>query len=251
MEHTGEASPSGPRSRWPAIIIGCTVLGAFVLMIVPAVQSARRAAMRNSCNCHLKQITTALQTYHDANGSLPPAYIADAQGRPMHSWRILLLPYMEQGDKLKSYRFDEPWNSQHNLAWAKTVDSNVFRCPGSSASLETNYVAVVGDETAWPGGTAIHARDIIDGTSKTISVVEIADCGILWHEPRDLTVVQALQGVEPPLPGPRISSNHAGVVMVGFFDAHVSSLPGNIDTQSLNALLTRAGRDHVDRQFQW
>ena len=55
-----------------------------------------------------------MQTYRDTYKVFPPAFIADADGKPMHSWRVLLLPYLEQQVFYMRYRFDEPWDSPHN-----------------------------------------------------------------------------------------------------------------------------------------
>ena len=49
----------------------------------------------------MKQIGVALHNYHDAHGCFPPAYIADANGRPMHSWRILLLAFLSESALLQ------------------------------------------------------------------------------------------------------------------------------------------------------
>lgn len=84
---------------------------------------------------------------------LTSAYIADANGKPLHSWRVLILPYIEQESLYQQYRFDEPWDSKHNLAIAEQIPY-LFQCPSRSArtrGLFTSYVAVVGDETMWPG----------------------------------------------------------------------------------------------------
>ncbi|MEZ6114117.1 MAG: DUF1559 domain-containing protein [Pirellulaceae bacterium] len=83
-------------------------------MLLPAVQTAREAARRSQCSSNLKQIELALHNYHDTFKSFPPAYIADANGRPMHSWRVLILPFMEQRELYDQCRFDEPWDGPNN-----------------------------------------------------------------------------------------------------------------------------------------
>lgn len=87
------------RKRWmkgPLLVVamlGC--LGLAALLLLPGVGS-RPAGPRMSCGNNLRQIVVALHNYHDVYGSFPPAYIADKSGRPMHSWRVLVLPFMEQ-----------------------------------------------------------------------------------------------------------------------------------------------------------
>lgn len=103
-----------------------TVLGTIVFLLavgtlayfVRAVGDAREAARRTQCSGRCCQILVALHNYHDTYGSFPPAYLADETGKPMHSWRTLLLPYLDGAQLYNEYRFDEPWDSTHNLSIA-------------------------------------------------------------------------------------------------------------------------------------
>src|SRR6266704_588138 len=82
-----------------------------VALFLPGYNSrARPASRRTQCLNNIRNIALALHNYASLNGSLPPAYIADANGRPMHSWRVLILPYVDRSDIYAAYRFDEPWN---------------------------------------------------------------------------------------------------------------------------------------------
>ena len=85
--------------------------GILVALLLPAVQASREAARRAQCANNLKQIGLAFHNYHDAHKTFPPAYIPDKDGKPMHSWRVLILPYLEQQALYKRYNFDEPWDS--------------------------------------------------------------------------------------------------------------------------------------------
>ena len=162
----------------------------------------------------------------------------------MHSWRVLVLPYLEQHELYGQYDFNEPWNGPHNIRFKDKMPS-AFRCPlAKGDSNETSYVAVVGPETAWPDGQPTEMRTIRDGTSKTILLVESADSGINWLEPRDLSFEQALQGINPPGKKPTISSHHAGGVNVICGDAHVIFLPDSLPIVQLRGLLTAAGGEH-------
>ena len=110
----GPAPPIGappPRSTGSsgaaiAAIIAAVVVGLFfcggilIALLLPAVQAAREAARRTQCSNNLKQIGLAMHNYHDVNQQFPPAYIADADGQPMHSWRVLILPYLEHSRHL-------------------------------------------------------------------------------------------------------------------------------------------------------
>jgi len=239
--HRGFSSSTG---------IGCTFGFVFLvivgLLLGTAIQSARQAASANSCNCHLKQLGIALQNYHDTYKVFPPAYLADADGKPMHSWRVLLLPFLEEQELCKRYRFDEPWDSPHNRQLADEISVTQFRCPAATGPAnETSYVVVSDPETLFPGDRGRSIRDVRDGTSKTISIVEVANSGIHWMEPRDLTLDEALAGINPPNRSPAISSHHVGGAMVGWGDAHVSYLPNDLSIEKLRALLTASGGEKV------
>ena len=102
--------------------------GILVALLLPAVQAAREAARRMQCTNNLKQIALAMHNYHDVHGSFPAAYIADENGRPMHSWRVALLPYLERSDLYNQYNFNEPWDSPGNLKVAEQLPQT-YRCP--------------------------------------------------------------------------------------------------------------------------
>jgi hypothetical protein len=94
-------------------VIGCLVT---VSLLLPAVRSAREAARRAQCTNNLKQIGLAFHNYHESNGSLPPAAITDRNGKPLLSWRVAILPYLESSPLHSKFHLDEAWDSLHNLS---------------------------------------------------------------------------------------------------------------------------------------
>lgn len=138
------------------------------------------------CRVNLEDIGLALLQYHDKYGSFPPAYVADESGKPMHSWRTLLLPFVGYGPLYNDYRFDEPWDSPYNRKLCHKIVL-AYMCPSEPHAVPlTSYVAVVGPGTAWPGSTPTRLKDFRDGTANTILIVELVNSGIHWAEPRDL-----------------------------------------------------------------
>jgi hypothetical protein len=211
---------------------------------LPAVQAAREAARRAQCTNNLKQIGLAMHNYHDTYKCFPPAYIPDEDGEPMHSWRVLILPFMEQGYVYDQYNFDEPWDSPANLALADTM-INPYQCPSSPASdlSETSYAVIEGPGALFDGPNAYKISDVTDGTSNTIMVVEVAGSGIHWMEPRDLELEQ----LDLQINGPNgdIQSNHPGGVNATIADGSVRFLSETIDSGILDALITRSGGERV------
>jgi len=246
-------APARPSKRsTPIVLIVLLVLAGMVFcsgipiaLLLPAVQAAREAARRSQCVNNLKQIGLAMHNYHDAYKCFPPAYIPDENGQPMHSWRVLILPYLECGTLYDQYDFDEPWDSPANLALADGMPS-VFRCPSdpTSGPTETGYAMIVGPKALSDGPTATPIREILDGTSNTIMVVEASGCGINWLEPRDLDLDEFGLQINSAGAG-GIHSYHPGGVNVLISDGSVRFLSETIDTRTLEALITKAGGEAV------
>jgi prepilin-type processing-associated H-X9-DG protein len=253
MDSDSASSETVRRNRSPGrmgcVIAVCLGIGlVIVLLLVPAFQRSSIPSRRTICLNNMHQLSMALMNYQYAFGSFPPACTYDKDGKPMHSWRVLLLPFLEQGDIYAKYDFNQPWNSPHNWKLIERVSPSIFRCPSTKGDPgETNYLAVVGDETAWPTGKGISADSIKDGASQTILLVEVANSGIHWAEPRDLPFAQALQGVNPPHSKLSISGGHSGGVIVTFCDGHLEFLPNSTSVNLLRALLTRNGGEPLVR----
>ena len=108
----------------------------------------------------------AVLQYEQDHGCFPPAYIADENGKPMHSWRVLILPYIERRDLYEAYRFDEPWDGPNNRK-LHNVTLDLYKCPSDNqhgGESNTSYLAVVGPHVAWAGEKARTWEDFTDGT---------------------------------------------------------------------------------------
>lgn len=207
------------------------------------------ASRRSECYYNLKQIAVALHNYNAAHGSFPPAYVADETGRPMHSWRALILPFLETLPMAARYRFDEPWDGPHNRL---LHDERLFayQCPSSKGSTSTtNYLAVAGAGTAWPGTDSLQLTDFTDGTAQTILVVEVADSDVIWCEPRDLHVGQMSLAINGD-PGQGVSSHHQQSAHVVMADGSAHSISNDLDPKTLRSLLTPRGDECLDEN-EW
>ena len=156
--------------------LGQETLQANVLRVLsePMV-AARRAARRQVCFNNLKQIGLAMHNYYEKHKTFPPAASRDDQGRLLLSWRVQLLPYLEEPALYEQFHQDEPWDSPHNRQLIAQMPK-IFRCP-SAAALEpgkTTYVLPIGPGTVWSGERPLSLREITDGTSQTAMVVEAA-----------------------------------------------------------------------------
>jgi prepilin-type processing-associated H-X9-DG protein len=250
-------APPAKRSAAPMVVLVVILLlfgvlllacvGFFVIVPIRGVPSAREAARRAACSNNLKQIGLAMHNYHEVHGCFPPAYLADENGRPMHSWRVLLLPFLEQGALYEEYDLEEPWDSPQNLALAGRTPQ-VYRCPSETMATasDTTYVMIVGPETISDGTKATSIAEITDGTFETILVVEAAGTGINWLDPRDLNADEIDYLINDPVDG-GIGSEHPGGANVLFCDGAVMFLEGMVDPEQVEAMCTISGGEGVHR----
>lgn len=236
---------SGSGTIIAILVAGCIGLllcgGVAVALLLPAVQMAREAARRTQCNNNLKQIMLAMHNYHDVYKTFPPAYIPDANGKPMHSWRVLLLPYLEADYLYAQYNFNEPWDSPGNSRVAEMM-MPIFACPSDSdhAPGYTSYMLVTGKGTMFDGAQALGLPQITDGSYSTIAVVEVTSAAVPWTEPRDLDISQ-LRVLFGPGTG-AVESRHPGGVNAAMADGSVRFIPyGATSEAAVRAMVTPSG----------
>ncbi len=224
-----------------SILLGLLIVVGLASWLYVAIKAAREAAIASASQGPLNQLSVALHNYHEAFGCLPPAYVADADGTPLHSWRALVLPYVDGAELYKQYRFDEPWNGPNNIRLADRMPS-IFHCPSEPESTRfANYVVIAGPQTAFPGANCTRFEQFEDGLNETILVAEIADSDIVWLEPRDLDVDTMSFDVNHKHQ-PSISSNRNKGPYVVFADTiHAYWLGSSLSTGALRALTTVNG----------
>ena len=242
---------STPRRGFPltSLMVGVLVVGGLAGMLGRAVQQAREAARESQCFC-IKAIAIALHNYHDVHGSFPPAYVADSTGRPVHSWRVLLLPFLEEGTLYNAYNMAEPWDGPNNR---KLLDRrpSVYHCPSRDDDPSTtSYLAVTGPGTAFPGAGSTKLAEIVDGTSRTVLIAEVSNVEVAWTAPVDLDVRSMSWTIDDPSK-PGFSSPHARGPLFLFADATLRRLGRSTPTSTLKALTTIKGGEAFDRAQSW
>ncbi len=230
-------------------LITFVVLFILAALLLPAIQAPKTPEPRNDCRNRMTTLAIGLQNYHEARGHFPPACTYDADGNPLHIWRTLILPFLEEGVAYSKLDLKQPWNSPRNWAVLAEVDVYPFRCPlGGGEPFETNYLAVLGPDGVWDAKTGRTGKTITDGPEQTIQIVEVQNSGIHWAEPRDLPWEQAIQGVNPPHVKFAISSGHRGGANVAFADGDIEFLENSTPLERIHALLTRAGGEPIAEQ---
>lgn len=223
-------------------------------------------ARRTQCSHQLRQITLALLNYEQAYKCFPPAYVADKNGKPMHSWRVLILPYIEEESLYKQYDFNEPWDGSNNKKLL-VVRPRLFACPSDEQAYSrdatcTSYVAVVGSNAAWLGEQPRRLRDAGFSSTSTIMLVEVADADIDWTEPKDFNL-DTLAVATSASSGVKVSSKHMRsngyfyhdtpyVDNTAFADGRTECLlSGKLTTSNLKRLLTVGGFEEENIDDSW
>lgn len=230
----------GARNVLIAVFTGAALFLFFV--VFPAVHQAREAARRTSCKCRLKQLGLALHNYHDTYGVFPPAYTVDAEGKPLHSWRTLILPYIDQAALYAQIDLSKPWDDPSNAEAFKTPVST-YCCPSSQAPEgNTPYLAVVTLNSILRPEQSLTIKEVTDGTSNTIVVIEVpADQAVPWMFPQEADEALILSNFTSK----NRKLQHAGGLHCLLADGTVRFLKQTITPATLKALLSATGNEQV------
>ena len=209
-------------------------------MLLPATQSAREAARRSQCVNNLKQIGLANHNYHSANNMLPPPAITDKDGKPLLSWRVTILPYLDQQELYNKFKLDEPWDSPNNKSLIKEMPP-VYLCPSrrNPEPGTTTYRVFVGKGALFQEGEGTGFQNVTDGTSNTVMVVESKDA-VPWTKPDELMFDPE---AKPSFQG--AGSPHPGGFNTGFADGSVRFIKNSVSLQVWKALITRASGEVI------
>lgn len=246
--HRLDAVASIPRRRKGltlgefVIATGIVVLIGFlaVVFLLPVSRSARPAANRSQCKNNLKQIGLALHNYHEKYHAFPPAYTVDVDGKPLHSWRTLILPFMDQEVLYAKIDLTKPWNDPANAEVFKTTIW-AYRCPSEMGpETHTTYLAVVTSNSCLRPGESARLSDIKDGTSSTLIVTEVdSEHAVHWMAPTDaddslfLTI------------SPTSKLVHTGGVHALLADGTVRFLNASMSAETRRALISIDGNEPV------
>jgi hypothetical protein len=211
----------------------------FAAAFLAAKQKVQDAAAASVSSNNLKQIALAMHIYHDAHGAFPPAAVCDKDAQPLLSWRVLILPYIEEDELYKQFKLDEPWDSEHNKKLLPKMPK-VYAIPGKTqpGDTDTHYRVFVGKGAAfeWIMGTKL--LSITDGTSNTLLAVTAAEA-VPWTKPDELDFDPEKDMTK------LIGAVVNGKVQVAMCDGSVRTWAKIPDRKTLNALVTRAGGEVI------
>jgi RNA polymerase sigma factor (sigma-70 family) len=202
-----------------------------------------QAAARDLLANKFRQIGVAVHAYAGGNKETLPAHaIYSKDGKtPLLSWRVAILPYLDQDALYKEFKLDEPWDSEHNKKLIAKIP-DVYR-PAGLQKLEvgmTHVQVFTGPDTAFVGNKKIRFPDITDGPSNTILAIE-ANEPVIWTKPADLTLPKEKDKL------PAVGGELAKATFIVFFDGLVQLVHDPIDPVLLRALVTPNGGEAVER----
>jgi prepilin-type processing-associated H-X9-DG protein len=202
----------------------------------------REAVARSQSQNNLKQIGLAFHNYHDQHKALPAHAIYDKDGKKaLLSWRVAILPYIEQGPLYNEFKLDEPWDSDHNKKLiAKMPKTYEPLGDGKKEKGMTYYQVITGKDTIFDGPKQLRIPDITDGTANTLLVIEAKD-PVTWSKPDDLTFPKQ-KGKAPAIGGLFKSGTNALMC-----DGSVRMLAPKISPELLRAIITPAGGEDLDK----
>lgn len=184
----------------------------------------------------------ALNNYAVAHdGVLPPAYTVDPDGRRLHSWRTLILPYLDLDDLYQTIDLSKPWNDPANAQAFETTLA-IFRCPSAydRPSNRTVYRVSVGPHAFLRPTDPRPIATITDGQASTLAVVEVSpDEAVPWMSPED-TDEAMIEGL-----GSGSKLQHPGGLNVGFADGSIRFLKAPITQKLRRALISVDGGETV------
>jgi hypothetical protein len=192
---------------------------------------------------NLKQIGLAIHNYHDTMQHFP-TNIVGPDGKPLMSWRVAILPFVEQDNLYRALDMTKPWNDPRNAKLLETMPE-VFRVYGRDAEKGKTYLQMPYCPQPVPGGNPFLVAgrrttfgNVLDGTSNTIAVVEAADA-VNWAKPDDL--------VFDPKKAPKVGDPTRKWFHALFGDASVRTLRRDkLTDEQLRALMTIDGGEVVE-----
>src|SRR4051812_4855410 len=160
------------------LLVAVAIIALLIALLLPATRSSRPAARRAQCVNNLKGIGLALHNYELAYQCLPPAYTVDAAGKPLHSWRTLILPYIDQKRLYKNIDLSKPWDDPANKVALET-NVRLYECPSNEAREDhatyTTYLAVVAPNGCFQPGKSTPLAAITDRRNLTMMVIEVSE----------------------------------------------------------------------------
>jgi Protein of unknown function (DUF1559) len=237
--------PSGGGSAVKIVLIILAIVGILGLLVVAAcggglyfaTRGVRNAAMRVKTTNDYKQVALGLHNYHSANNSFPPVSQKTKDGRPGLSWRVAILPYVEQDYLFRQFKLDEAWDSPTNKRLAQQMPA-IYAPVDAPGGNQTHMRLFVGKGAIFQPLKNLKLQEITDGTANTILFVE-STTPVLWTQPDELPF-------DPQAALPALGMPQNDYFIVAMADGSVKPVKKSIKPEKIKAAITAQGNEMVD-----
>lgn len=201
-------------------------------LFAAAAAKARGAAQSMQSTNNMKQLMLAMHMHHDAKNSFPAPAIVSNDGKPLLSWRVAMLPYIEQEALYRKFKLDEPWDSDNNKKLIQMMP-RTFAPEGENLQPgHTPYVVPVGKQTMFFGPKGGKLGEVTDGTTNTVALIQLpANRAVIWTKPDDL---------DAELPFDALTKGFGDRVNLGFGDGTVRRVKFPLKEEVFRNLLNKA-----------
>ena len=219
----------------------CVPIG-FLVLVLGCSGPSREQAEQSMKN--MSAIIEALNNYEATHKEFPRRMLMTKDGNPGLSWRVAILPLINEEKLYAEFHLDEPWDSAYNRPLVDKMPA-VYQSPMTKAEPgRTNYMAVVGPQAVLADNAPIKARMIVDGTANTVAIVEANDA-VEWTKPEDY-----VPSKDDPAAG--LGKLHPkGHFLAGFPSGNVDFVPTELGAKSLNSMFDRNDVDSGKGGFSW
>lgn len=228
------------------VLVILAILVVLIAVFMPSGRRAPEAAYRMACRNNMRQIALAMLNYEKKHGQFPPAYTVDENGQRLHSWRTLILPYMELEHLYQKIDLSKPWDHPVNKA-ASAKTPNCYKCP-SHRELDagmTSYCAIVAEDSVLQPKNSSSYRDIKDDPSSTAMVFESdMSAQIHWMSPYDADWGELVQNLQTSKTAHSIGFRH-----VGFADGSIAWFSRETTPQVMIDCATKNGGEKIPHEF--
>jgi hypothetical protein len=188
----------------------------------------------------MKQLGLALHTHNDANGFLPHN-TQTKDGKPGLSWRVVILPFIEQENLYKQFKLDEAWDSDHNKKLIEKMPD--LYAPIRVKTKEKGYTFYQGFDgkgSTFEAGKKLGIpAGFPDGTSNTVAAVEAGE-PVIWTKPADLPF-------DATKPLPALGGVFDGDFHIVLMDGSVQKATGKrVDEKQFKLMVMRMDGNVID-----
>jgi hypothetical protein len=229
------------------ILLGC-LLFAIVRVGGDTMTQLSTNRERTSSIRNLERIADALNAYAADHGTYPPSATRDASNAKLHSWRVLILPYLGEEELYNKFDLDLAWDHPKNIQATYEIPP-VYQHPNSAAKAiyyQSAYYLITGQGTLFPNSGPLGPDQVTDDLSQTILVTEgtpIVASGY-WTEPIDLDFAK-IQGKLGSNPGNEPGGLLDDGVAIVTTDGRGHFVPDTIEPMTFRSLITPNGGERM------